>query len=204
MNKNYFTLTLLLLAFSFTLNAQDEKDQLLSTLADETCQCFEKKSADLKDADESQIELEFGVCLMESYGKHKKEADKLLNISFDDDKSLENLGVEIGIKMATLCPNTLMFFAGNYTDDEETIFTQVTGEFIKIDTKQFNTIYIKDGNGRTLKLLWFGYFEGQDLFLNTKKLDGKILSIEYEEMEIYDPNIEEYRDYKVITKALII
>ena len=203
MKQNNLTLIIALLLFSVVVNAQIEtKDELLTVIAQETCDCFIKKDIDIENTDSSKIELEFGFCIMESYANHKTVADKFLNISFDDEKSLENLGIEVGMKMVSICPDALMAFAGDY--EEEYLTTETTGEFIKIETEQFNVIHIKDGNNRTLKLLWFNYFEGEDLFADPKVLKDKVLSVEYEEIELYDPNIEDYRNFKVITKAILL
>ena len=200
MIKNIFT-CICILSFSGLFAQIDSKEALLEVIAKETCDCISSKIEDVMQADAAKVELEFGLCIMESYSKHKKNEDKYLNISFSNDASLEKFGEEIGITMVGYCPNVFMAFAGNL-EDEETIIEsfEIYGEFSKIKTEQFNLVYFKDNNNREQKMLWFGYFEGSNLLNDTSALKGQKLHIIYEEIELYDPNITDYRNFKVLKK----
>lgn len=200
--KNNLLLTLITAFVFITItNAQiNSKDQLLEVIAKETCDCISSKIDDVKEADATKVEMEFGLCMMESYSKHKKKADKYLDISFSDEASLENFGEEIGIKMVGYCPNVFMAFADTIEEEDVTTTKEITGEFSKIITEQFNVVYFTDSDNREQKMLWFGYFEGANLLSDTQTLKGQILLVEYEEIELFDPNILDYRNFKVIKK----
>lgn len=189
-------------------NAQTEdKDTLLNTISLETCECVEKKGLDYTSNNTTKLELEFGLCIMESYGRHKKKAEKLLNVSLNDEASLEQFGEDIAFKMIDNCPDVIMALAGNYAAEEfEEVKDDLTleGEFVSIESLQFNMVEIKGDNNRTQKLIWLQYFEGQELLSNTKKLKGKNLEVIYLQKELYDPKINEYRNFKVIKKISIL
>ncbi|MBQ0788283.1 MAG: hypothetical protein KBT69_12330, partial [Oceanihabitans sp.] len=71
-------------------NAQtEEKDALLNKISVETCECVDDKGLDYTSNNTTKLELEFGLCIMESYARHKKKAEKLLSVSLNDEASLE-------------------------------------------------------------------------------------------------------------------
>ncbi|TXG39635.1 hypothetical protein [Seonamhaeicola maritimus] len=193
------------LAFWSITNAQkiDSKDALLNKIAQETCECVNKKNLNELGISSSQIELEYGLCVMESYGKNKKNADKFLEISFDDEESLESLGVEVALKMMTYCSEFMMKLAGDYAADE---FEEakndivVVGFIANVEKSQFNIIELKDTDNRTQKLLWLEFFEGENQLSDLGKLKNKKVRVTYQEREMYDPKIGDYRNFKVIKK----
>ena len=144
---------------------------------------------------------------MESYSKHKKEADKHLDVSFDDEQSLENLGVEVALKMMTHCSDFMMKLAGGYAADEfEKAKEDITlvGKIVNIHESQFSIVELRDTDDRIQKLLWLEYFEGSNLLEDLNKLKKKRLKVTYIEKEMYDPKIGEYRNFKVIKKIIVL
>lgn len=203
--KNTYILALVLFTSLNMAFAQkiDSKDALLEKIAQETCECVNKKDLTASNLASSKLELEYGLCVMESYGKHKKLADKYLDISFDDDESLENLGVEVALKMMTYCSDFMMKLAGDYAADEfeEAKEDKVSaGSIINIEKSQFNIVELKDTDNRIQKLLWLEYFEGEHLLKDLGKLKNKKVRVTYVEKEMYDPRIGDYRNFKIIKK----
>lgn len=201
MLKNIVT-CFFILSFTSLFAQIDSKDTLLDTIAKESCECINTKITDLKEAELSKIELEYGLCVMASLGKYKTLADTYLNVSFNDNASMVKLGEDVALKMLPYCPDVLMVFAESYDETEDYVvdYLETYGEFTKIKTEQFNVVYFKDNNNREQKMLWFGYFEGSNLLSDTKALKGQKLYIVYEEMELFDPNIDDYRNFKVLQK----
>jgi len=193
---------------TFFANAQSEEaDALLDKISMETCECVENKGLDYSKISSSKLELEFGICIMESYAKNKRKAEKYLDVSLNDDASLEKFGEDIGFLMVNNCPDVIMALAGNYAADE---FEEtkddltLTGKIINIETTQFNTIEIKDDSNRVQKLLWLEYFEGEEFLSNSKVLKKKNMEVVYIEKELYDPKIKEYRNFKIIKKISVL
>lgn len=114
-------ITLIVLAFATNIITAQEltKDDLLNIMAQETCDCINARNVDFANIDSDKLELELGMCILESYGNHKNDADKLLNVSFDDENSLVQLGEDVAFKMMNKCSDVLMAIAGTYVEDDE-------------------------------------------------------------------------------------
>ena len=209
MNKPTYLLIVLLIFTNFSFAQDDEelKDKLFDDIALGTCECLNRKNLDFSDMEQGTLEMEFGFCVLESYGKLKKEADKLINVSFSDEKSLEQLGIDVALKMMTHCPDYMSVIAGNYAADDfeegkEDII--IVGNITNMQESQFNTIEIMDTDNRTQKVLWLEYFEGDNLISDFNKLKKSKVKITCYETELYDPKIKEYRNFKVIKKISVL
>ena len=209
MNKITCLLVVIILFnnFSFAQDKEALKDKLFDDIAIGTCECLTRKNLDFTSLEQSKIEMEFGFCVLESYGKIKTEADKLINVSFSDEQSLEQLGVDVAFKMMTHCPDYITILAGNYAADE---FEEgkddiiLVGYITDIQEAQFNTIELKDTDNRLQKALWLEYFEGDNLLKDLNKLKKSKVKIICYEFEMFDPKIKEYRNFKIIKKISIL
>ncbi|EDP95922.1 hypothetical protein U8527_13550 [Kordia algicida OT-1] len=207
MKKIITTIILLVATIGFAQN-KDTKDAVLKEITNEVCECVSAKTAEGLTADE--VEVQLGLCMMSSYGKYKKRLDKFMIVSLDDSASLEKLGQEIGFKMLEICPDTFMVFAKDLVQEEldnensqpvvSDNTTMVFGEIVKLTKEQFNIVTFKANNKRTYKLLWMEYFEGQELLDDVKQLKNQRVKVSYENKEMYDPKLKDYRTYKVLRK----
>ncbi|WP_146169782.1 hypothetical protein [Kordia periserrulae] len=205
---------LLALCTTIVVNAQDKdsKDAVLEDITKDVCECVSDKVAE--GIPRKEIEVQLGLCLINSYGKYRERIEKFMEIAFSDPESMEKFGQEIGMKMLTVCPDTFMAFAKdlieeeveNYNPESETNskVSTVSGEVVKLDNDQFNVLYFKGNNKRTYKLLWQEYFEGQELLLDFKSLKNKNIEVSFEDKEMYDPKLKDYRTYKVLRKIEIV
>jgi len=192
---------------SFSQSPEESKENLLNKISIETCDCIAKKNLDFKSMDNDKLQLEMGFCILEGYSNNKEEADKFLNISFDDERSLELLGEQIAMKMFTNCPDYIMALAQQSLTDENTLSSNnfvITGKISNIEKNQFNTIEFKDDSNRVHKLLWLEYFEGEHLLHSEEDFKNLNLEASYYESELFDPVIMEYRNFKIITKLSAI
>lgn len=190
----------------------DTKDMVLEDVTSDVCKCISAKVDE--GISQKDIEVQLGLCLINSYGTYKDRIDKFMNVTFDDPTSMEKFGQEIGMKMITTCPDTFMAFAkdmieeevGNYNASEETapVFTVVSGEAVKLVKDQFNVFSFKGTNKRMYKFLWLEYFEGQELLSDMKDLKNKQLEVSFENKEMYDPKLKDYRTYKVLRKIEVV
>jgi len=192
---------------SFSQSPEESKENLLNKISIETCDCIAKKNLDFKSMNNDKLQLEMGFCILEGYSNNKEEADKFLNISFDDERSLELLGEQIAMKMFTNCPDYIMALAQQSLTDENTLSSNnfvITGKISNIEKNQFNTIEFKDDSNRVHKLLWLEYFEGEHLLHSEEDFKNLNLEASYYESELFDPVIMEYRNFKIITKLSAI
>ncbi|MFH4965233.1 hypothetical protein V8G69_09550 [Gaetbulibacter sp. M235] len=209
MNTNH---AILLFFFILSINVfsqsnEEAKENLLNTISIETCDCIAKKNLDFKSHDSNKLQLEFGLCILEGYSNNKAEADKYLNISFDDQRSLELLGEQVAMKMFTNCPDYILALTQDTQTDEylpDSNNFVITGKISGIEKNQFNIIEFKDDTNRVHKLLWLEYFDGEHLLHSDSDFKNLNLEVTYYESEMFDPVIMEYRNFKVITKLSAI
>ncbi len=202
------TRAILLLLFIFNINVfsqsgEEGKENLLNTISIETCDCIAKKNLDFNSLDSDKLQLEFGFCILEGYSNNKVEADKYLDISFDDERSLELLGEQIAMKMFINCPDFITALAQDSMSDKNVQDSNdfvITGKISSIEKSQFNIIEIKDSTNRVHKLLWLEYFEGEHFLHSGYDFKNQDFEVSYYESEMFDPSIKEYRNFKVITK----
>ncbi|POS02801.1 hypothetical protein Q361_102114 [Flavobacterium croceum DSM 17960] len=172
---------------------------ITDTVTKEVCDCISSKSDKLKDLKGSDLELQLGLCILASYTKHQEEVKKQYGDVVGKEKAMEKLGEEIGMKMVTVCPETLMLIAGasdEFTDNEET--EQLEGKIVEIKTEQFVSILLKDKNSRTHSFLLLNYFDSASLFTENAIKKNDTVIITYQEQELYDPKSKEFRYFKVI------
>jgi hypothetical protein len=205
---------LLFLCMAVMVNAQtkDSKDAVLEDITKDVCECVSKKVD--TGISRKEIEVQLGLCLINSYGTYRERIEKFMELTFSDPEAMEKFGEEIGMKMLTVCPDTFMAFAKdlmeeeveNYTTENETNsnISTVSGSVVKLEKDQFNMLIFKGTNKRTYKLLWQEYFEGEELLFDFKKLKNKDINVSFENKEMYDPRLKDYRTYKVLRKIEIV
>ena len=214
--KKIITLSILCFTIMVSAQGEDSKDQLLEDVTKDTCECIAEKNKE--GISPEDLEMQLGLCLINSYGKFKKRIDKHLDVSLNNPESLEKFGQEVGLKMLTVCPDTFMSFAGELIEEEmnndsdgdyviqkeSSNLKVVSGNVVNLKKDQFNIINFKATNKRMYKLLWMEYFEGQELLGELRKLKNKELKVSYENKEMYDPELKDYRMYKVVRKIEVV
>lgn len=190
---------LLTLIFIFTLvsiSAQSDKDY--KEIAQETCACL-----DTKEVTKENLEMNLGVCMIESIGDRPKLMDK---IDFTNMKSMKSFGEKVGLEMAFICPEVFALLEEKPSktkknSSEANVETKtVNGKITGFEGKELIFVLVEDDNGRTKKFLWLRGFENDSELLNQGKAAvGKTVKINYQEIEIYNPSLEEYIKRKEIT-----
>ncbi|RJE74080.1 hypothetical protein [Reichenbachiella sp. MSK19-1] len=194
-----FLLTTLLIFVLSNTFAQKYMDNILS----KSCECVDKVSTDLP---MQEFNLQLGLCMIEAAQPYKKQLMKDYDIdleNIDSNGQGEKLGRTIGVKMATTCPNTLMRLTNKMTapETETTTNVEAVGTVSHIDRELFVVFTLKDSYDKEVKYYWLSAVESPiNLDQNYPSLLGKDVSIIYETQELFDPNIEIYRDFNVIQK----
>lgn len=188
-----------ILAFLFSLfflnaNSQD----ILDNVVKEVCSCATAKADQLKGLPADKLQLELGFCIITSYSNHEKELTAKYGNVMEGD-GMEKLGTDIGLKMASACPDVFRLIAGSSFEDEETqAISTVEGQIVAVKSEQFLTIEVKDNSGRTHAMLLLTFFEGSDILTENKLKKNDKVSIDYWEQEFYDVKAKDFRNYKVI------
>ncbi|MFZ6844990.1 hypothetical protein [Undibacterium sp. RuTC16W] len=180
----------------FSLNTCFAEDYL-DVVTSKSCACIDKIPSN---ADKRNLKMQMGFCMLEAFSKDDKDKfKKEFNLDFYQlDKNGEKIGTIVGMRMATQCPKTVMAMANA---DKQADSDMLNGTITKIEKDNFATFFLKDNEGKTTKLYWLGPVQTtMDLPTIYQTLVGKTVEVQYENKDIFDPKIGEYRQFKVITK----
>lgn len=195
----------ILLGLLFSISLFGFSQKYLVKIAEESCVCLENISDTINP---EQINMEMGMCIIEAAIPYKKQLLKEHDIDMDQiDVYGEKLGMLIGVKLASVCPNTLLRVtklskAGIEEEPEEIDDIQiVNGTVTKIEDEHFVIFSLKDETNRVSKYYWLSGIESDiDITSNYLELLNKDIIIAYETIELFDPRIQVYRQFKVITE----
>lgn len=174
------------------LIAQD----FLDTIAIQSCACIDDYSATHK---EQISEVQFGLCIIDRASPYSEKLMEQYNIDMSamEGENARALGEIVAVRMLKQCPEYLIALSEG-SDKESTI--KIEGSIKDIAIAQFTTLIVIDEAGRNYSLLWLRPFDGSELLMRDKvHLIGTHVMVDYEEQEFFDPQIQEYRKYKVIT-----
>ncbi|MFZ6798406.1 hypothetical protein [Undibacterium sp. Di24W] len=183
-------------------SAQSFAQEYVDKIAKRACDCSETA---IKNSNEKTRSMEIGFCILNAAdAEDKKKFKKDFNLDFNEiDKNGEKIGKLIGMKMAPICPTTMMALANAQVDKEKSnnAFQSVFGEVIKIEKDFFVSFVVRESNGNSSKLLWTSPIETNiDMANQYLSLQGKSLQFSFENQNIFDPKIGEYRSFKIIKK----
>ena len=197
MKKYFFAL---ILSTSFYSSAQID---YLEEIAIASCNCADSLSPNLKISDRN---IRLGLCMINACGPYGKELlrDHQIDLKRIDSQG-EELGVLVGIKMASICPDKLIALAAEdevkndseSSDDYRT--TAGEGVVFSIIAEPFVCFTIKDEEGRKQKYYWLTYLDSEMNIENAfNTLKGREVYFEYVIDEIFDPRIREYRNINIL------
>ncbi|WP_276498462.1 hypothetical protein [Pontibacter litorisediminis] len=197
---------LLLICFTVALFIVSPKVQgqaYMDAIADETCGCLNEF---MSSGETRNVEMRIGACLLKAAGPYEKQLKKDYGIELTNLSSQgEKLGEMLGVKIATRCPDSFMAMmelmekgqeAKEVALEEKTYEGTVTG----VNDQQFIVFTIKDASGKASSFYWLSFFTS-DLGSgnNYKEVKGKKVQVGYREEEFFDPRINEYKKFNVIT-----
>lgn len=195
MKKVIFTAIALIGAASY---GQD----VIQTIAAETCSCISEKKLDLEKVPGQQLESEFAGCFFNSYNTHLAEVEKVETIDFGDEEQMGKFGEKVAMKMLGICPDVLIAMGRSDDGSSETaapVVQVVEGEVTDIKTSDFVTIVVKDKNGRSHNLMLMNYFDSSSLYTDNLLKKKDKVTVSYSEIDMYDPKAKEFRYYKIIS-----
>jgi hypothetical protein len=161
---------------------------------------LKQKKEKLEGLTPEKLQAQLGLCILASYTANDTKIKAKYGDVLDNDKSMEKFGEDIGVRMVTVCPETLMQFAGAIDGDiENPEVLSVEGKITEIKNEQFTTILVKDKNGRVYSFLVLNYFDTASLVSGNELTKNSSVIIQYAEVELYDNKAKEFRFYKVIS-----
>lgn len=193
---------ILFIALAFIATDAYSQD-IIDTFAKESCECINKNVPDLKALKPGEMKSQFLSCFFKSYGEHSAELKNENKLQVGDEAAMEVFGEQVAMKMLNYCPDVLMKFGEDVTDDDTAATTEksgaVEGEVTEIKSEQFVTVAVKDKNARVHQLLLLTYFDTASAFTENQVKKKDKVSVSYIEQELYDPKLKEFRYFKIIT-----
>lgn len=210
MKKIFFALFLM----SSFVNAQD----YMKKIAEETCNCVEKKKL-MNKSSNSEIETEFGLCMIAGYNKYSDLVPKKDKLNFSDEKQMEKFGEKLAMEMLNSCPKFIMQLGANSIEEEnlendeakenqddevvEEEYLKVTGSFLGMKKENYYFLNLKEESGKTHKLALLDSFDNAYLITdNILKTTDKV-EILYYEVDLYDVTSNSFMKTKIITDIII-
>ena len=176
------------------------RDAFYDIIAKETCECVSNKNIDLENDDYEKVQIEFGFCMINSYSNHKNDFDEPMNLDFGNSDEMGKFGEAVALKMVNHCPDFIIALGSRDDDSEDQKVSNSVVEAFFVESKknEFQTITVKEKNGRVHSLIILTFFENVNLITeNQIKKNDKVI-VEYFEQEFYDPKVNDFRYYKVI------
>lgn len=198
MKKILFIVSVLLVQLSFSQTMT--KDELVSKLADDACECSSKEKIT-----KENFEMVLGLCMLQGVTKYKSDVafyygDNIIG----NDKAIETLGEDMGMKLTTNCPafvNAMLDtgIAEKYASEDSSEDEVVTGKFKKIVSGQFLTIELAESSGKKHELIVLHDFDNAFLVTDNVLKANAEITVSYYLLEIYDTKTKKFVTYKVIS-----
>ncbi len=189
-----FLYTFLLISWPVLCWAQED---YMNDIAQKTCECLENLPSD-QDGNQN---MKIGFCVIEAASDYREQllADHQIDLDRIDEQGKE-LGVLIGTRAATRCPNTLMALAGGEPEEEvESGDLTEVGRIVDISRENFVKFSLKNAEGKTASFYWLTFVSTEvDLQSQYRDLKGKQVKIGYQRQELFDPQLQEYRSFNVL------
>ena len=200
MKKNIFLLLLTLISFKITAQ---EVTTTLDKIANETCVYVTENKEEFSTLNSQQRLSKLGLKMLSICQKYQDDLKKEgIEIDLTDNDSSEKLGEKVGLTMVKYCPEVLMMLAEDIEEEDEEANFQfmIEGELQSVSGDELSIITLKDISGKMQKFVWLENFSGSEKIINSESINGLKVSVLYENIEIYSPQLKEYIVRKKITK----
>jgi hypothetical protein len=184
---------LFFLLISVNVFSQDIKE----IIAKETCECIAK--VDIDSMSSSDLELNFGLCMLESYNNHLGEFAENEKLDFLNNAQMEKFGEDIAIKMLVYCPDIIMMLGDSYNDAPASKDRSIEGVFNGTSLETFFNVIIKDSTGKTNHFVLLDYFENAYLITDNLLKYQEAVKVSYYEAELFDAKSNKFITSKIIT-----
>lgn len=180
------------------------KEQMLKLMSDKVCAEFEKYPNKKWTSEQAQNTLV--VSIMPVMLEYQSDIEKLFDASFDDSKSMERIGYQLGLVLMKECDafKTAMLNGARGQDDKEEMTVEIKEDVavsneasasgknvltvfgkVSLNNTAIGSFEVTTEEGTRMTIWFFNSFEGVEKLTN-KNFEGKRLRIGYSEKVIYD------------------
>lgn len=170
----------------------------LKKAATATCECFDAK---LESGQSTNAQMAVGTCMISFINNNREEAEKNFGeIVFTNTNGMTQIGEQVGVEMAGICPESMMLLVEEMGVDElsEEASYEVQGSIKSITFGSPTVVTIMEESGRPVKCYWMEYFSGSEMLLEESAV-GKEVNITYENLDLFSGEAREYLTRRVIT-----
>jgi hypothetical protein len=196
MHLKSLSATALLLGCATLCPAQEYMD----SLAKASCECLGKIPEGVP---AQELNARAGICLLQQLPPYKDKLKTDFGVDLDNIvKDGERIGQILGLRMATQCPTTVVKLGIiSKADKAAVVENTVEGVISRIEKDFFVVFSLKDNSDKTIKLYWLSQVPSSiDLINNYESLLGKSIKVTYQPKEFFDPKVNDYRPFNLITK----
>lgn len=200
--QNMKKLVLLLILFGNAAFAQKlTKEQLIDKMSDVGCECTTKQQVT-----KENLEITLGLCILEALNKYEKDVERHYGKNvITNDKKMEELGYDIGLKMGAKCPSVFMNMADEESDTngeevvEEIPDAVLTGKISEIKSEQFLTFVVKEDSGKNNQFILLSSFDNAFLLTDKVLKVSDAVDVTYYEMDLFDAKLGKFVSFKIVT-----
>lgn len=200
--QNMKKLVLLLILVGNVAFAQKlTKEQLIDKMSDVGCECTTKQQVT-----KENLEITLGLCILEALNKYEKDVERHYGKNvITNDKKMEELGYDIGLKMGAKCPSVFMNMADEESDTngeevvEEIPDAVLTGKISEIKSEQFLTFVVKEDSGKNNQFILLSSFDNAFLLTDKVLKVSDAVDVTYYEMDLFDAKLGKFVSFKIVT-----
>ncbi|RAK21795.1 hypothetical protein B0I03_105231 [Flavobacterium aquaticum] len=200
--QNMKKLVLLLILVGNVAFAQKlTKEQLIDKMSDVGCECATKQQVT-----KENLEITLGLCILEALNKYEKDVERHYGKNvITNDKKMEELGYDIGLKMGAKCPSVFMNMVDEESDTngeevvEEIPDAVLTGKISEIKSEQFLTFVVKEDSGKNNQFILLSSFDNAFLLTDKVLKVSDAVDVTYYEMDLFDAKLGKFVSFKIVT-----
>lgn len=177
------------------------KEQLIDKMSDVGCECTTKQQVT-----KENLEITLGLCILEALNKYEKDVERHYGKNvITNDKKMEELGYDIGLKMGAKCPSVFMNMADEESDTngeevvEEIPDAVLTGKISEIKSEQFLTFVVKEDSGKNNQFILLSSFDNAFLLTDKVLKVSDAVDVTYYEMDLFDAKLGKFVSFKIVT-----
>lgn len=177
------------------------KEQLIDKMSDVGCECTTKQQVT-----KENLEITLGLCILEALNKYEKDVERHYGKNvITNDKKMEELGYDIGLKMGAKCPSVFMNMADDESDTngeevvEEIPDAVLTGKISEIKSEQFLTFVVKEDSGKNNQFILLSSFDNAFLLTDKVLKVSDAVDVTYYEMDLFDAKLGKFVSFKIVT-----
>ncbi|CAM3534836.1 hypothetical protein FLGE108171_02000 [Flavobacterium gelidilacus] len=195
-----------IIIFFFSFNSYSQQ-LLIDVIAEETCDCINKKNLNLEESSSNDLAATLTTCMFASYQTNIDKFKENEKLNFSDSKQMRGFGEKVGLSMVKYCPNFIIELGkmkDDFGSDEEEVesYESITGKIKLITSEKYLTIKLVEDSGKTTDFFLLNDFDNSYLITDKiLKKDDKI-EVYFYEIDLYDTKLNKFLPQKIISDII--